>query len=57
MEKLWDVWMNGSCVADYVRKGDAINKCHKLCAKHQLNPDKDVLFIQNWKSGEIVDYL
>lgn len=57
MSKQWDVFLNGVVVADYVRKGDAINKCQKLVSKHKLNPNDDVLYIHNYKTGETIEYL
>ena len=57
MERYWHVWLNGKLVADYVKKGDAINKCHKLVRKNNLNPDDDVLYVHNWKTDEMIEYL
>ena len=52
--KRYEVWLNGKIINDYVRHGDALNKCFKLISKHGLNPTDDSLYVYDSENGNVI---
>lgn len=53
--KDWFIWLNGKVVADYKRKDNALNYCGKIMVERGLDCDCDVLYIENFHTGEVID--
>lgn len=55
--KRYEVWLNGRLKQDYVKRGDAENKCFKLISRHHLNDNDDVLYIRDSETDEYTNIL
>ena len=55
--KRYEVWLNGKLIQDYIKKGDAENRCFQLIRKHNLNDNDDVLYIRDSETDEYTNVL
>lgn len=55
--KRYEVWLNGKFINEYVRLGNAQNKCFKLIREKKLSNKKDRLYIRDYKTEKAISFL
>lgn len=55
--KRYEVWLNGQFINEYVRHGNALNKCFKLIREKKLDNKKDRLYIRDYITEKAISVL